>query len=152
MRRNDPRGCHDKNGARRTRPPGPVALPLPACGASDDDSSPSSSTGSSSAAPAVDLNTSPMNAHDTKALDRLVQGVYTAEVKALYPALWAGIWHPERGAYDRKMVSDGPIGCASADWHVRTLASACFGMVDVGRDRQTCGRAVQAVLRETLRC
>ena len=63
--------------------------------AADDASSPSASA----SAGASQLPTAPMGAQDAAKLESVIASTYSEDIAKDFPALWVGVWDPEKGAY-----------------------------------------------------
>lgn len=77
-----------------------LTLAVAGCGntSGNADSSSSANSASVTASASAVLPTTPMGQADTAALDKAITGVFDAAAKD-YPALWVGVWSPEKGAY-----------------------------------------------------
>lgn len=98
----------------RTRPVVTAALLaapllLAACsGGSDDAAAGSTSPGEQ----VIELNETPMSAEDTALLDKAIAPKYKDYSQA-FPAVWVGVWHPQRGAYVTAL-GEAEVGGAKA--------------------------------------
>ena len=74
--------------------------------AADDAGSPSVSA----SAGASQLPTAPMGAQDAAKLESVIASTYSEDIAKDFPALWVGVWDPEKGAYTQawgEAVVDG---------------------------------------------
>ena len=113
-------------------------LLLGGCGDAVDDAaspSPSASAGASQ------LPTAPMSAEDSAKLAAVIESTYSADIAKDFPALWVGVWDPEKGAYaqawgeavvgGRKASVDDVFRIGSVTKTV--TATVLLGLVDEGR-------------------
>lgn len=63
--------------------------------AADDAGSPSASASTG----ASQLPTAPMGAQDAAKLESVIASTYSEDIAKDFPALWVGVWDPEKGAY-----------------------------------------------------